>query len=158
TLREQFISIVTLPPSSLAAFPEEPLPDLRVLNLAGEAFPQGLETRWASGRRIFNLYGPTECTIWATMAEIDDVVPPAIGRPIGNVEASVLARMLQAVPVGVPGELHLGGVGLARGYLNRPELTGEKFISHPFSHERGARLYRTGDLVRYHPNGDLEYL
>ena len=158
TLREQAISIVTLPPSALAALPEEALPDLRVLNVAGEAMPEQLGARWASGRRMFNLYGPTESSIWATVAEIDSAVAPVIGRPIGNIEAYVLDRRHQPVPIGVPGELHLGGVGLAWGYFNRPEVTAEKFIPHPFTEEPGERLYRTGDLVRCLANGDLEYL
>jgi amino acid adenylation domain-containing protein/non-ribosomal peptide synthase protein (TIGR01720 family) len=158
TLREQCISIATLPPSSMAALPEEALPDLQVLNLAGEAVSRGLAAPWAPGRRIFNLYGPTECTIWATMAELDGVTQPAIGRPIRNVEVYLLDQRLQPVPVGIPGELYIGGVGVARGYLNRLGLTNEKFISHPFSHERGARLYRTGDVGRYRADGNLEFL
>ena len=81
-----------------------------------------------------------------------------IGRPIANTQVYVLDPHLQPVPIGVPGELYVGGAGLTRGYLNRPELTAERFIPHPFSHEPGARLYKTGDLVRYRPDGNLEYL
>src|SRR5437870_7132421 len=81
-----------------------------------------------------------------------------IGHPIPNVQTYVLDKHLNPVPIGVPGELHIGGVGLARGYLNRPELTAEKFIAHPFSDEPGARLYKTGDLARYMPGGNIEFL
>ncbi|MDQ0418594.1 amino acid adenylation domain-containing protein/non-ribosomal peptide synthase protein (TIGR01720 family) [Croceifilum oryzae] len=107
--------------------------------------------------QFYNVYGPTECTVDATYFRIDkDSMKVTIGRPLPNIQAYVLDGNLLPVPVGVTGELYLGGAGLARGYLNRPELTDERFISHPF-HE-GERLYRTGDLVRYLRDGNLEYL
>src|SRR5438046_2943325 len=81
-----------------------------------------------------------------------------IGRPIGNTQVYILDRHLNAVPIGVSGELHIGGDGLARGYLNRPELTSEKFIPNPFSNEPASRIYKTGDLARYLPNGSVECL
>ena len=87
---------------------------------------------------------------------MDGAVP--IGRPIANTEIYILDRYLKPVPVGVPGELYIGGAGLARGYLNRPELTEEKFIGHPFSADPAARLYKTGDLARYRSDGNIEYL
>jgi amino acid adenylation domain-containing protein/non-ribosomal peptide synthase protein (TIGR01720 family) len=158
-LRDQAISIVTLPPSALAALPVEQLPALQTILVAGEVFSADLVARWATGYRFFNLYGPTESTIWATVAEcVDGNRRPDIGRPIANIQVYVLDCQLQPVPVGVPGELYIGGDGLARGYLNRPELTAEKFITHPFSQEPGARLYKTGDLVCYQPDGNLEFL
>jgi acyl-coenzyme A synthetase/AMP-(fatty) acid ligase len=158
-LRDQAVSIVTLPPSALAALPIEELPALRTITVAGEAFSADLVARWATGRRFFNLYGPTESTIWATVAEcIDASQQPDIGHPIGNIQVYVLDHQLQPVPIGVPGELYIGGVGLARGYLKRPELTAEQFIPHPFRPGSGARLYKTGDLVRYRPDGHLEFL
>ena len=168
-LRQLQISHLAIPPSSLALLPYGDLPALRVLCVAGEACPAELVPRWGPGRRLFNLYGPTEGTITATWHEsgagdgrqvgsMDLHVPPPIGRPIGNVRVYVLDRNGQVVPVGVPGELHLGGVGVARGYRNRPELTAEKFIANPIPEASAARLYRTGDLVRYRPDGNMEYL
>jgi aryl carrier-like protein len=105
------------------------------------------------------MYGPTETTIWSAVLEVkagDGPVP--IGYPIANTELLVLDRELQLVPVGVPGELHIAGLGLARGYHNRPELTTEKFISNPFRQEPGARMYKTGDLVSRRSDGTLEFL
>ena len=158
TLRASKTSVVTLPPSSLAVLPREPIPALRVLNLAGEAAPATLVSDWSGGRQLFNLYGPTECSIWTTVAELDGGDQPHIGRPIEGAEVHVLDSELEPVPVGVPGELYVGGVGVARGYLNQPELTALKFIPNPFSGEPGARLYGTGDRVRYRGDGNLEFL
>ena len=111
---------------------------------------------------LVNNYGPTENTVVTTSALVvskgREETPPPIGRPIANTQIYLLNSQLQPVPIGVPGELHIGGVGLARGYLNRPELTAEKFISNPFSNESGARLYKTGDLARYRPDGNIEFL
>src|SRR5262249_19559755 len=106
-----------------------------------------------------NLYGPTETTIWSTITEVqpgEESVP--IGRPIANTETYVLDAHLQPVPLGVHGELYIGGDGLAQGYLSRPQLTAERFVVHPFSDQAGSRLYRTGDLVRYRPDGNIEFL
>ncbi|MHC5721040.1 MAG: AMP-binding protein, partial [Nostoc sp.] len=110
---------------------------------------------------IINNYGPTESTVVTTSGLIDATESanssPSIGRPIANTQIYILDSQLQPVPIGVPGELHIGGVGLARGYLNRPDLTDEKFIPNPFSDESGARLYKTGDLARYLADGNIEY-
>lgn len=115
--------------------------------------------------QLFNTYGPTEATIAATRCllppptgEETELSEVPIGRAISNVQIYILDERLMPVPVGVPGELHIGGVGLVRGYLNRPELTAEKFIPHPFSSTPGARLYKTGDVARYLPDGNLEYV
>jgi acyl carrier protein len=111
------------------------------------------------GVSLWNLYGPTETTVWSTIYKVTwGKGPVPIGRPIGNTQTYLLDAHLQPIPAGVPGELHIGGVGLARGYLNRPELTAEAFIPNPFSTRRGARLYRTGDVARCLPDGHIEFL
>jgi amino acid adenylation domain-containing protein len=108
---------------------------------------------------FYNLYGPTECTVDATIARIQPANNmPTIGRPLANVQVHILDRHLRLAPVGLPGELCIGGAGLARGYLNDARLTAAKFIPHPFSDEPGARLYRTGDLARHWPDGNIEFL
>ena len=111
--------------------------------------------------KLINNYGPTENTVVTTSglvaSEGREATPP-IGRPITNTQVYLLDRQLQPVPLGVPGELYIGGASLARGYLQRPELTPEKFIPHPFSELPGERLYRTGDLARYRPDGNIEFL
>ena len=157
TLRDRGISVLTIPPSSLAAVPREPVPALRLLNLAGEAAPSALVADWSGGRKLLNLYGPTECTIWATIGELDSACPTRIGGPIGSATAYVLDAELEPVPIGVLGQLYIGGSGVARGYLNQPDLTALKFIPDPFSGDPGARLYATGDQVRYRNDGQLEF-
>ncbi|HEX8129403.1 MAG TPA: amino acid adenylation domain-containing protein, partial [Pyrinomonadaceae bacterium] len=159
-LREKAITNITLPPSALALLPVEELPDLHTIVVAGEACGAELVARWATkGRRFFNAYGPSEATVWATVAECRDAARrPPIGRPIDNVEAYILDANLQPVPVGVAGELYIGGAGLARCYSKRPELTAARFIPHPFSSVPGRRLYRSGDRARYLAHGDIEFL
>jgi len=126
----------------------------------GEALPLELAQQLLpAAASLWNMYGPTETTIWSTVCKIepeDKVV--TIGRPIANTQLYILDAQLQLVPIGVPGELYIGGDGLARGFLNRPELTAERFISHPFSNEPGARLYKTSDLARYRADGTIEHL
>jgi acyl-CoA synthetase (AMP-forming)/AMP-acid ligase II len=118
-----------------------------------------LVARWAPGRRFFNAYGPTEATVCATVAECtNNREKPTIGYPIPNVQVYLLDDQLKQVPVGVPGELCIGGIGLARGYLNRPELTDERFIPNPFSNKLEERLYKTGDLACYLLDGNIEFL
>ncbi len=131
----------------------------RVLLLGGEPISTKLWLQLVNSSVVaFNVYGPTECTVDASICRIGGVGSPSIGRPIANTELFVLDRWGRPVPVGVAGELFIGGVGLARGYLRRPELTAERFVPHPFSDVAGARLYRTGDVVRYLPDGNLEFL
>jgi amino acid adenylation domain-containing protein len=158
-LRRHAITIVTLPPSALAATPDDDLPALRIVTSAGEACPTGLVTRWAKDRRFFNLYGPTEATIWSTFVECkESTASTPIGKPIQNTTAYILDSSRKPVPVGVAGELYVGGVGLARGYLNLPELTDERFVDIGFSDGLRHRVYRTGDLARYLPDGSIDFL
>jgi amino acid adenylation domain-containing protein len=141
-------------------------PSLRLIIIGGEkALPERLKT-WlecvGERVRVVNNYGPTEATVGATICELSvadtTLKELPIGRPISNLQTYILDRYQQPVPLGVPGELHIGGDGLARGYLNRPDLTDEKFIPNPFSNEPGSRLYKTGDLVRYLPDGNIEFV
>jgi amino acid adenylation domain-containing protein len=158
-LREQSINVIGLTPTTLAAVPATELPDLQVVITGGEPCPPELVARWAEGRRFFNVYGPTETTTTATFgACTGDGRTPSIGRPIANTQIYILDERLQPVPVGVVGQLHIGGVALSRGYLNRPELTAEKFIPNPFGGAAGARLYRTGDAARYREGGEIEFV
>ncbi|AKT42433.1 glycine adenylase [Chondromyces crocatus] len=159
TLREQRITHVTLPPSALAVTPVAALPALRHLIVAGEVCPPSLAQRWSQGRSFTNAYGPTECTVCATTERFEEGASRLpIGRPLPGVEVFVLDEFLRPTPAGVPGELHVGGIGLARGYLRQPALTQARFIAHPFSDVPGARLYKTGDLARLLPDGRLEFL
>jgi amino acid adenylation domain-containing protein len=152
---------------------EETLPEsLRVVSVGGEAVSPETLKLWqlcvkglVNPPQLLNGYGPTEATVVATYYDLSEFItknPAAscvpIGTPIGNLTTYILNHHLQPVPIGVPGELHIGGLGLARGYLGRPDLTAEKFIPNPFSNEPGARLYKTGDRVRYRPDGNIEFL
>lgn len=125
----------------------------------GEGLPRDLAGRLISmGGELWNMYGPTETTIWSTIARIEDVSGPVpIGRPIANTQVYVLESSGLPAPIGVGGELYIGGDGLARGYLNRPELTAEKFVALDIPGVGRARLYRTGDVVRWLPSGQLEF-
>ena len=159
TLRNRCITHVTLPPSALAAMEPEALPDLRVIVSAGEPCEPGLARRWGQGRRLFNAYGPTEITICATMyADNGSSETLPIGRPIDNMTVRVVDRHGAPTPIGVAGEIVVGGVGVARGYLNQPELTAAQFVADDAGARPGARLYRTGDLGRFDAAGNLHYL
>lgn len=150
---------------SAAANASAKVPSLRLVLVSGEKF---LRADWESAAKAFgkkvllvNQYGPSECTMTSTYYRVED--PPLlptipIGRPIPNAEAYILESGLLPVPIGVAGEVYIGGPGLARGYLNQPELTAKRFIPHPFSRQAGARLYKTGDLARYLPDGNMEFL
>jgi acyl-coenzyme A synthetase/AMP-(fatty) acid ligase/acyl carrier protein len=146
---------------------DERLPDLRGLRQlisGGDVLPLPQVTRALEGLpgcRLFNAYGPTETTTFATVHPIasgDGAGAIPIGRPIGGVRAYVLDGKLRPSPVGVPGELFIGGAGVARGYLDRPGQTAERFVPDPFGGQPGARMYRTGDRVRWRSHGVLEFL
>ena len=125
----------------------------------GETLPKELaEYLIVQGKEVWNLYGPTETTIWSSVSEVRLGEQISIGRPIANTQFYILDRYLNPVPPGVPGELYIGGDGLAEGYLNHPELTSEVFIPNPFDKSEASRLYKTGDSVRYLPHGNIEYL
>jgi amino acid adenylation domain-containing protein len=140
------------------------LPALTFWVSSGEALSAELLSRFRRAMPesvLFNLYGTSEVwdATWYDPRSIEGRLPRVpIGKPIRNVTTYVLDAQLRPVPIGVPGELHVGGVGLARGYLNRPELTREKFVPDPFSSDPESRLYKTGDLARYRPDGNLEHL
>jgi amino acid adenylation domain-containing protein len=158
TLRRERITIGLLPPATLPLLSPEGLPDLRALLVGGEALSPALAARWAGAVELSNIYGPTECTVASTTARVAaDGRNPAIGRVLDNLRGYVVDRAGEPVPVGVPGELRVGGVGAARGYLNRPALTAERFVPDPFG-APGSRLYRTGDRVRWLADGQLDYL
>ena len=169
-LAEEQITRLWLVPSLLRIllhrFPDlqQRLPRLKFWVTSGEAISRELSQQFQSCMPhavLYNLYGTSE--VWDVSWYVPDAQHSAlprvpIGRPIANIQTYILDAHRQPVPIGVSGELYVGGVGLARGYVNHPELTAERFIPHPCSDEPGARLYKTGDLARYLPDGNLEYL
>ncbi|HKH45137.1 MAG TPA: amino acid adenylation domain-containing protein [Thermoanaerobaculia bacterium] len=157
------VTLINTVPSAIAGLLEmSPLPaSVRTVNLAGEPLRRSLADKViAAGVKLWDLYGPSEDTTYSTGAVVaaGDPFEPLIGWPLAGSRAYVLDRGFRPLPLGVPGELCLGGGGLARGYLGRPALTAEKFIPSPFAEEPGSRIYRTGDLVRRGQDGALEYL
>ncbi|MEV6058663.1 amino acid adenylation domain-containing protein [Nocardia asteroides] len=160
-LRTERVTHAVITPSALATMEPTELTDLRVLSVAGEAATPELIEKWAVGRRMVNLYGPTEFSIWATgPAELVPGEPVTIGCPIRGAAVVVLDGWLRPVPVGVQGELYLAGPALARGYFNRFEMTASRFVADPYGGP-GERMYRTGDMVRWVEDAGtlaLEYL
>lgn len=142
------------------------LEGLRVAIVAGESCPPSLVAKHFADlpeTRLYNEYGPTEATVWSSVHEItpadaSDGTPISIGRPIANTLIYLLDPDLRSVPVGVPGEIYIGGAGIARGYHDQPGLTAERFVPDPFTGIAGARLYRTGDRARFHPDGKIEFM
>jgi len=177
---ERAISVLDLPTAFwhelVLAFEREGLalpPSVRLVIIGGEKALAERVAQWhartaqtARPARLINTYGPTEATVVATLCELrpgasDGLVPQSevpIGRPLGNALIYILDGSLNPLPIGVPGELHVGGSALARGYINRPELTSERFIPDPFSDAPGARLYKTGDVARWRSDGNIEFL
>src|SRR3569833_2005499 len=167
-LLRQLISILFLSSglfNQMARVLPQAFASLRYLIVGGESLdPQVFAQVLRAGRpqHFLHAYGPTETTTFATTYEIEQVdeqtrtVP--IGKPIGNTRFYVLVGRGRPVPIGVEGEIYIGGAGVGRGYLNRPELTAERFVRDPFVSEAGARMYRTGDLGRYLPDGNIEFL
>lgn len=166
-IAEQDITTIHFVPSMLQAFLEDCDPgrcaSLRRVICSGEALPYDVQRRFFErlNASLYNLYGPTEAAVdvscWECRRDTPLKVVP-IGRPIANTKLYILDPSLQPVPVGVAGELYIGGVQVARGYLNRPELTAERFIADPFNADPKARLYKTGDIARYLREGEIEYL
>lgn len=162
-IREQRISVATLPPAFLKAMPYQPLPSLQTLVVAGEVCELEVMTKWCIGRRLINAYGPTEATVCALMHEYQSGdINTIIGKPLPNIRVYILDKNLRPVPVGLVGELHISGICLASGYLNKPELTADRFIANCYAkdgdQEKGyARLYKTGDLAVWRPDGRIEF-
>ncbi|MFT4127439.1 MAG: amino acid adenylation domain-containing protein, partial [Gordonia sp. (in: high G+C Gram-positive bacteria)] len=150
------VTDAVITPQVLATMEPAGLPALRHLTTAGEACPPDVVARWAPGREMTNLYGPSETTVWATAAILRPGEPVGIGGPICGFSVVVLDERLRPVPVGAVGELYLAGDGLARGYLRRPGLSAGSFVANPFG-PSGSRLYRTGDLVRWLPGRRLGF-
>ena len=156
-LQKEQIAGTLLPPAMLRLMPTQGLDALRILFTGGDVCSVDLVAKWAQGRDFYNAYGPSECTIAATVhkclpEQVYHSVP--IGRAIGNTRLYVVDTQLQPVPPGMPGELCIAGICVGRGYLNRPELTAERFVVL----SNGERVYRTGDRVRFLPNGEVEFM
>jgi amino acid adenylation domain-containing protein len=154
------VTVTDLPPAVMALLDSERFTSLRIVFLGGEAFTGDLVNRWRPGRRLFNGYGPTECTVTMVVYECDGdwQLSPPIGLPMANHVAHVVDRQFDLVPYGVAGELVIGGEGLTRGYLNAPDLTRQKIVPDPFGTARGGRLYHTGDLVKRQRDGNIVFL
>jgi non-ribosomal peptide synthetase-like protein len=151
-LRETGVTYLSTVPTLLSTMTED-VPSLRQLVVSGEACPQELVARWAKpGRKMLNVYGPTEATVNTTLAVLEPGRPVTIGHGLDGYDTLVLDAEMRPVPHGEKGELYVGGAGVSRGYLNQPELTAKSFITHG-----GRRLYRTGDLVRFNDEGELEF-
>ncbi|HEU0079734.1 MAG TPA: non-ribosomal peptide synthetase, partial [Longimicrobiaceae bacterium] len=158
-MRRGRVSHLKTTPSALIVTPPADLPELETVGLGGESCGADLVALWAPGRRLFNGYGATEHSVRCTAILCTDASrPPPVGRPIPNARLYVLDARFNPVPVGVPGEVYMAGVGVTRGYLNRPELSAERFPPDPFSGVPGARMYRSGDRGRWLPDGNLEFV
>ncbi|MEU7876578.1 amino acid adenylation domain-containing protein, partial [Dactylosporangium sp. NPDC049140] len=155
-IRAEGVTAASVVPSLLSQLDPVEVPGVGSWIVGSERVSGGLARSWSVGARVFNAYGPTEVSVLATTMDCagDAVGDPPIGGPLGNVQVYVLDVVLNPVPVGVPGEIFIGGVGLARGYVGRPELTAERFVAGP----GGSRLYRSGDVARWRADGVLEFV
>ena len=157
------ISIINIPPlfyNVIDLLPQQQkdalFSQLRLIAFGGEALPDVvLKAVQNYDVKIFNAYGPTECTVNAAIADVSDTNTPTIGKPILNTQLYILSKELSLLPIGVNGELHIAGDGIAKGYLNLPELSAEKFIDNPFGN---GKLYKTGDIVKWTAEGNIEYI
>lgn len=153
------VTVAELPPALLPLLDPEKLPILRLISVGGEMFSGTLVEKWSTAnRRFFNGYGPTETTVAVTVYECKGkwAKNPPIGVPIDNVQAYILNKKLEPVPIDTPGELYIGGECLSKGYLNMNQLTEEKFVNNPF--DRTQKIYNTGDIAKWLPDGNLEIL
>ncbi|HXQ70080.1 MAG TPA: amino acid adenylation domain-containing protein, partial [Pyrinomonadaceae bacterium] len=158
-LKENRITTIVLPPSILATWEVEELPALKTIIVCGEPCTTKLVAQWAPGRRFFNVYGPTETSVWTSGGIcVDPEVRPTIGKPIENIEYHILDENLMPLPTNTIGDLYIGGIGVARGYFKSPALTAEKFIPNPFATVPGERMYHSGDLVRRLPDGEIDII
>lgn len=158
-LEREKITVLLLTPSALAMLDPIAVPSVEQLIVGGEPCSAELAARWAGRCRFFNTYGPTETTVTTTCVEYrDGAMPPLIGRPLPNVRVYLLDQALEPVPVGVTGELYIGGIGVARGYLGRPKLSAERFLPDPFRNRSGGTMYRTGDFGRWRADGQIEFI
>ncbi|MEU9191158.1 amino acid adenylation domain-containing protein [Streptomyces sp. NPDC048484] len=158
-LRHNGVSSMSMSPSLLSVLDPAALPGVTTVNVGSEQVSARVVSAWAPGRRMHTTYGPTETTVISCISPADPgrAGEPPIGSPIANTRMYVLDARLAAVPVGVPGELFIGGAGLARGYGHRPALSAERFVADPFAAD-GSRMYRTGDRARWRPDGQLDFL
>ncbi len=168
-LDDERVTIALLPPSLLALLPSEGLPHFKMVLSGGESCSPEIAEKWSVQRTFINAYGPTETTVAPTYYVVDkglkgkSSIP--IGKPISNTQIYILDPLMQPVPIGIRGELYIGGIGIARGYLNRPELTEEKFVHNPYFSSTESnhnwiseKLYRTGDLGKFLPDGNIDFI
>ncbi|TWT77108.1 Chondramide synthase cmdD [Posidoniimonas polymericola] len=158
-LQESSATIAKFPPALLATLDPDSFPALKTISTGGDTLTTELARRWLPGRRMLNGYGPTEATVGVSMHVLREPLTglPPIGPPMANMRAYVLDKNLRQVPIGVAGEICIGGAGVAVGYLNQPEQTAAKFVRDPIADD-GSRMYRTGDVGRWRADGELEFL
>ena len=164
-IKEQSVNSLFLTPAVLHAMPKEDVPSIKYIYVGGEICDRETLNFWSKGKSLFNVYGPTEGTVISNGCTYNEMsLSTEIGGPNDNMKVYVLDKYLNPVPIGVPGELYIGGIGVSRGYLNRPELTTERFIENPFitpeekEEGKNLRLYKSGDRVRWLNNGSVDFM